>query len=70
MSTTKQDLTIQQEALRAAGCQVIRSEKKTGIKREGRRPSRAASAWRCRPSTGSCPISAAPVVDLLTRLAR
>ncbi|WP_375428814.1 recombinase family protein [uncultured Sphingomonas sp.] len=36
VSTTDQDLTIQQEALRAAGCQVIRSEKKTGTKREGR----------------------------------
>ena len=36
VSTTEQDLTIQQQALRAAGCQVIRSEKKTGTKREGR----------------------------------
>ena len=36
VSTTEQDLTIQQEALRAAGCQVIRSEKRTGTKREGR----------------------------------
>ena len=36
VSTTEQDLTIQQEALRAAGCQVVRSEKKTGTKREGR----------------------------------
>ena len=36
VSTSDQDLTIQQEALRAAGCQVIRSEKKTGTKREGR----------------------------------
>ena len=36
VSTSEQDLTIQQEALRAAGCQVIRSEKKTGTKREGR----------------------------------
>lgn len=36
VSTTGQDLAIQQEALRAAGCQVIRSEKKTGTKREGR----------------------------------
>ena len=33
VSTTEQDLTIQQEALRAAGCQVIRSEKKTSTKR-------------------------------------
>lgn len=36
VSTTEQDLTIQHEALRTAGCQVIRSEKKTGTKREGR----------------------------------
>lgn len=36
VSTTEQDLTIQREALREAGCQVIRSEKKTGTKREGR----------------------------------
>ncbi len=36
VSTNDQDLTIQQQALRAAGCQVIRSEKKTGTKREGR----------------------------------
>ena len=36
VSTTGQDLTIQHEALRAAGCQVIRSEKKNGTKREGR----------------------------------
>ena len=36
VSTTDQDLTIQPQALRAAGCQVIRSEKKTGTKREGR----------------------------------
>ena len=36
VSTVDQDLTIQQNALRAAGCQVIRSEKKTGTKREGR----------------------------------
>lgn len=36
VSTTGQDFTIQHEALRAVGCQVIRSEKKTGTKREGR----------------------------------
>ena len=36
VSTIGQDLTIQHEALRTAGCQVIRSEKKTGTKREGR----------------------------------
>ena len=36
VSTTDQDLSVQVTALRAAGCQVIRSEKKTGTKREDR----------------------------------
>lgn len=37
VSTTDQDLTIQQEALKKAGCTVVRSEKATGTKLEGRR---------------------------------
>ena len=36
VSTTDQDLSLQEAALRAAGCQVIRAEKKTGTQREGR----------------------------------
>jgi DNA invertase Pin-like site-specific DNA recombinase len=36
VSTVEQDLTVQQAALRAAGCQIIRAEKKSGSKREGR----------------------------------
>ena len=36
VSSTNQDLTIQIEALKAAGCTVIRSEKKSGTTREGR----------------------------------
>jgi DNA invertase Pin-like site-specific DNA recombinase len=36
VSTIDQDLAIQDAALRAAGCQVIRSEKKSGTQREGR----------------------------------
>ena len=36
VSTNDQDLAIQQGALRAAGCQTIRSEKMSGTKREGR----------------------------------
>ena len=36
VSTVDQDLTIQEEALRAAGCQVIRAEKRRGSTREGR----------------------------------
>ncbi len=36
VSTGEQDPSIQEAALRAAGCQVIRSEKKTGTQREGR----------------------------------
>jgi DNA invertase Pin-like site-specific DNA recombinase len=36
VSTLDQDLAIQEEALRAAGCQVIRAEKRSGGTREGR----------------------------------
>jgi DNA invertase Pin-like site-specific DNA recombinase len=36
VSTGDQDLTIQREALTAAGCQMIREEKKSGTKLEGR----------------------------------
>ena len=36
VSTTDQDLSLQEASLRAAGCQVVRSEKKTGTQREGR----------------------------------
>jgi DNA invertase Pin-like site-specific DNA recombinase len=41
VSTGDQDLEIQEEALRAAGCQLVRSEKVTGTTREGRRKLRA-----------------------------
>ncbi|TWB45830.1 recombinase family protein [Nitrospirillum pindoramense] len=37
VSTSDQDLTIQETALRAAGCQVVRSEKASGATRRGRR---------------------------------
>lgn len=36
VSTLEQDLRIQENALRAAGCQTIRSEKKSGSERGGR----------------------------------
>ena len=36
VSTTDQDLSVQETALRAAGCGVIRTEKKSGTSREGR----------------------------------
>ncbi|RYB03061.1 recombinase family protein [Lichenibacterium ramalinae] len=36
VSTTDQDLTIQRDALTAAGCTMIREEKATGTTREGR----------------------------------
>ncbi len=36
VSTNDQDLTIQEAALRSAGCEVIRSEKRSGTSRDGR----------------------------------
>jgi DNA invertase Pin-like site-specific DNA recombinase len=36
VSTTDQDLSIQAAALKAAGCQVIRAEKRSGTTTEGR----------------------------------
>ena len=36
VSSTDQDLTIQREALRAAGCEVIRAETASGTRRDGR----------------------------------
>ena len=36
VSTSEQDLTVQEEALKAAGCEVIRSEKSSGTSRDGR----------------------------------
>jgi DNA invertase Pin-like site-specific DNA recombinase len=36
VSTSEQDFTLQEQALRAAGCQVIRAEKVSAARREGR----------------------------------
>src|SRR5215217_7612614 len=36
VSSLDQDLTLQEEMLRAAGCQIVRAEKKSGTAREGR----------------------------------
>ena len=36
VSTTDQDLSVQQSALKAAGCEVIRAEKRSGTTTEGR----------------------------------
>lgn len=36
VSTLDQDLTVQRQALRAAGCSVIRAEKASGSRRDGR----------------------------------
>ena len=36
VSTTDQDLTIQREALEKAGCSIVRAEKVTGTRLEGR----------------------------------
>ena len=46
VSTTDQDLAIQEAALQAAGCEVIRAEKRSGTStRAGR---------SCGPSSSSC----------------
>jgi len=36
VSTTDQDLSLQQAALKAAGCEIIRAEKVSGTRRDGR----------------------------------
>src|SRR6476646_1174318 len=36
VSSLDQDLTLQEETLRAAGCHVVRAEKRSGTGREGR----------------------------------
>jgi DNA invertase Pin-like site-specific DNA recombinase len=36
VSTLDQDLTLQRAALKAAGCEVIRAEKGSGTRRDGR----------------------------------
>jgi len=36
VSTTDQDLSVQREALKAAGCEIIREEKVSGTSRQGR----------------------------------
>jgi len=43
VSTSDQDLAVQEAALKAAGHQIIRSEKKSGTQREGR--SELATCW-------------------------
>ena len=56
VSTTDQDLTIQIEVLKAAGCEVIRAEKVSGTSTEGRAELatvldflRAVTAWSSSP---------------------
>ena len=44
VSTTDQDLSIQEAALKAAGCEVIRAEKRSGTTTQG--PRRAADGPR------------------------
>ncbi|MDN5935290.1 MAG: recombinase family protein [Nitrosospira sp.] len=36
VSTSDQDFALQEQALRAAGCEVVRAEKMSGTSREGR----------------------------------
>ncbi len=62
VSTLDQDLTIQEAALKAAGCTIIRSEKRTGTTRQGR-TELATLIEFCRPGD-------ALVVTRIDRLAR
>ncbi len=50
VSTLDQDLTVQETALRAAGCEVVRTEKRSGTTREGP-PSWPHSSSSCTPAT-------------------
>ena len=64
VSTRDQDLSIQEAALKAAGCELIRAEKASGTKREGRaeldlllqflRPGDELVITRCAPFWNSC----------------
>jgi DNA invertase Pin-like site-specific DNA recombinase len=51
VSTLDQDLTIQRAALRAAGCTVVRAEKTSGSRRDGRTPSCRSCSTLCSPET-------------------
>ena len=60
VSTTDQDLNIQKIALKAAGCSVVRAEKVSGTKRDGRlswntclSSCRRVMRWSSHGSTGS-----------------
>ena len=54
VSTSDQDLTIQESALKAAGCEVIRTEKKSGTSTNGRdrrrQGTRDEGAWQVAPN--------------------
>ena len=62
VSTDHQDLTVQREALKAAGCEVIREEKVSGGSREGRKELETLLAFLRRGDT--------LIVTKLDRLAR
>ena len=51
VSTTDQDLTIQEAALRDAGCNIIRSEKKSGATTEGRTELQTLIEFACKGDT-------------------
>jgi hypothetical protein len=52
VSTVDQDPGIQEAALRAAGCRMVRAEKRSGAAREGRDEPRLRST-SCAPATRS-----------------
>ena len=56
MSTADQDFTLQERALRTAGCEVIRAEKATATRRDDRRAERCCCDF-CGKGIRSCDAS-------------
>jgi len=46
VSSSDQDFALQEQALRAAGCEVVRSEKASGTSRVGRAELETLLSWR------------------------
>ena len=65
VSTTDQDLSIQEAALRAAGCDVIRAEKQSGTSTQGRAELRTVLDFIGKGARGYVPT--VPIMTVATR---